>query len=334
MGEGNKTRSFLMTGAAAACLLGAPSAIRAIDRRREARQGVRDRPLITGSVEKTGICSLDGTSLYVDYLGENDPTVFLVHGYAVNNTEFRHHGPCLAGKYRVVSFDLRGHGRSEVPQSRDYATERLAEDLRAVVDAFNPGSFVVAGHSLGGLAAFKFHELFGGDYRGRLKGLAIIDSTGADMSGISLRWGSMIKSNARYLVDTGLTRALMKKMRDSSACYALLRWLAFGRKPPASEVEELQRMNFSTPIATLRGAARGGLAYKFEYYLPNVNIPVMLLVGSDDTLMASDRRNRLTYSVLPQARLRVFEGAGHMAPQEQPDEFNEALGEFLAQCFA
>ena len=168
MGEGEKTRSLLMTGAAAACLLGAPSAIRAIDRRREARQGVRDRPPVKGSVDKTGICSLDGTSLYVNYLGENDPTVFLVHGYTADNTEFRYHKPCLAGKYRVVSFDLRGHGRSEIPRSRDYGTERLAEDLRAVVDAFNPGSFVVAGHSLGGLAGGWWCGLVGGDDQGRL----------------------------------------------------------------------------------------------------------------------------------------------------------------------
>lgn len=72
----------------------------------------------------------------------------------------------------------------------------------------------------------------------------------------------------------------------------------------------------------------------FEYYLPSVAVPVMLLVGSEDSLMASDRENRRTYSLLPDARLKVFEGAGHMAPQEQPEEFNEALGGFLAECFA
>jgi pimeloyl-ACP methyl ester carboxylesterase len=135
-------------------------------------------------------------------------------------------------------------------------------------------------------------------------------------------------------MDNGFTRAFMQRMSNSSFGYVLVRLLAFGKKPPASEVEELQRMNFSAPIATLRGAARGGLSYEFEHYLPNVSIPVMLLVGSEDSLMASNRENKLTYSLLPDARLRVFEGAGHMAPQEQHEEFNKALGDFLTECFA
>jgi pimeloyl-ACP methyl ester carboxylesterase len=59
----------------------------------------------------------------------------------------------------------------------------------------------------------------------------------------------------------------------------------------------------------------------------------MLLVGSEDDLTKIDRKNRRTYSLLPDARLKVFEGAGHLALQEMPEEFNIALDGFLTEVF-
>jgi pimeloyl-ACP methyl ester carboxylesterase len=242
--------------------------------------------------------------------------------------------PYLAEKYRAVSFDFRGHGRSEVPESRDYHVERLAEDLKAVVDAFEPEQFVVAGHSMGGYAAFKFYEHFGKEYEGRLKGLAIIDSTGLDLAtGMSLRWRLFGQLNKNQL-ENDLSKALAAKLSDSSLMYVCIRWLMFGERPLASELEWIQRMGCSTPIATTKGAGKDLNDYCFEYYLPNVDIPVMLLVGSEDSLMANDRENTRTYALLPDARLKVFEGTGHMSPQERPEEFNGALDGFLTEVFS
>jgi non-heme chloroperoxidase len=330
-------RSFgkLLLGAGAILgLIVLPGLVRHMDRRRESKEETGDRPSILDGEEKKGIHSLDGAALYVDYLGERDPTVFLVHGYNVNGQEFHYQKPYLAEKYRVVSLDLRGFGRSEVPESRDYHVERLNEDLKAVVDAFEPERYVVAGHSLGGLTAFKFYELFGKEYEGRLKGLAIIDSTGLDPDkGASLRWRLFAKNNKNLPVNS-ITEALVTKMSDSPLMYLYLRWFVFGKRPPASEVEYLQHIGCSTPLITMKEAAKGIIDCRLEYYLPNVDIPVMLLVGSEDTLMKNDRENRRTYSLLPDARLKVFEGAGHCAPQEQPKEFNEALDGFLTEVFA
>lgn len=324
----------LLLGAGAfAGVMSVPGLVRRMDRRRERAQGTADRPSIMDGKEREGVRSPDGTALYVDYLGERDPTLFLAHGYTCDGTEFRYQKPYLAGKYRVVSLDFRGHGRSELPGSGDYSIDRMAEDLKAVVDAFEPESFVIAGHSMGGLAAFKFYELFAGEYGDRLKGLAIIDSTGLDVAtGWSLRWRLLLEFN-RYLKENGFTEALFAKLSDSPLMYLYVRWLVFGKRPPASMVEMLQLMMCTTPITTLKGIVKDGLDYRFEYYLPNVDIPVVLLVGSEDSLMANDRRNERTYSLLPDARLEVFEGAGHMAPQEQPEELNRALDGFLTEVF-
>jgi pimeloyl-ACP methyl ester carboxylesterase len=316
-----------------AWILCIPNLIRMRDRRRESRQPKREQPSIVDGKVKEGICSLDGTPLYADYLGESDPTIFFVHGILGNGKVFKYQKPFFAGNYRVVSLDLRGHGRSGLPKSGDFCIERLAEDLKAVIDAFNPAQFVVAGHSMGGFTTFKFYEKFAREYDGRLKGLAILDSTGMDTTDFSLRW----KSGAWYLrclMEDPITELLKTPFSRSAYMYMHTRWTAFGKDAPASEVEFLQKTGSKVPVRTMKGAAKASLQHRFEYCLPNVEIPVMLLVGSEDSLMAKDRRNGRTHALLPDSRLKVIEGAGHNAMLERPDEVNHALDEFFTECFS
>jgi NTE family protein len=331
MHNGNKIKAVLFMGALIGGLLALPRIIRALDRRRESREGAGVRPTIMDGEEKKGVCSLDGTPLYVDYLGESDPTVFFAHGYLESGRAFHYQKPYFSDNYRVVSLDFRGFGRSEVPSNKDFSAERLAEDLKAVIDAFNPERFVVAGHSMGGLATFEFFKLFGHEYEGRLKGLAIIDSTGTNTEDLSLRWNMVLKSMANMRPGR-FSDTFREYSAHSSFMYLLDRWLVFGRRPPASQVEMLLQSGSSTSFEAACEFPKG--TWRFEEHLPDVNVPVMLLVGSEDTLMADDRCNRRTHALLPDSRLKVFEGAGHCSPREQPEAFNEALDGFLTECFS
>ena len=324
---------------ASLALLAAPGMVRRMDHRRSA--GGEDMPSGFPEVRTVqGVRSRDGTPLHVAYCGEAEPAVFFVHGWTCNGDIFRYQRAHFCREYRVVTVDLRGHGGSSRPESRDFHADRLAEDLKAAVDACDPGEFVVAGHSMGGFTAFKFHEHFGEDYRGRLKGLAIIDSTGTDLVE-GLVMGKLIDllypRPLESLLELGgrespLAEKARAWLRGSSAAYLLVRWAAFGENPPAGEVEFVREMAFSTPVTVVSLAARGCLDYHVDYHLPRVDLPVLLLVGSRDKL-TSERVNRRTCALLPQARLVVFKGAGHCVQLERRAEFNVELEDFLAQCF-
>ena len=230
---------------------GSLALVRPLDRRREAREA-RERPSIMEGTVMTGVRSRDGTPLYVDCMGDEDPTVFLAHGFTADAREFHYHRPFLAQKYRVVGLDLRGHGRSGSPESGDFRIERFAEDLKAVVDAVGSERFVLAGHSLGGFTVFKFYELFGEEYRGRLRGLAIIDSTGCDLntglrSDFTLKW-KILLNWCKTLRDNGFFRMVAGKLSDNSVYYVFIRWVVAGRKPPASQLELLQQAACATPL--------------------------------------------------------------------------------------
>jgi len=316
----------------------APAVIRRADRGRRAKEGLKELAL---PHEDLDAVSTDGTRLSVRACGEGPEAVFLAHGWTCDESIFRYQQEKFSSRYRVVTFDQRGHGRSAMPESLDYSTERQAEDLKAVIDLVGPSSFVVAGHSMGGFAAFKFFELFGADYAGRLKGMAIIDSTGTDlMEGIVfgrflrmlppstvdalLDWLSRHNRAAGRAVDT---------LRNTAAAYLVVRWAAFGRSPCGEHVEHLREMVTGTSLASVFLAAKACADYHCDYSLPRISVPVALLVGDRDKLTDLDS-NRRTASLIPDARLKVYPGAGHCTLLERRDEFDADLGAFLSEVFA
>jgi pimeloyl-ACP methyl ester carboxylesterase len=318
----------------------AAEAVRQVDYRRSKAEA-RSFPSLPRGEGREDIRSQDGTPLYVDYCGEG-PTVFLVHGLACNNTIWRYQKAFLSENYRVVAPDLRGHGKSGVPESRDHSTERLAEDLQAVLEAFDPQEFVIVGHSMGGFTTFKWYERFGENYRGRLKGIVFVDSSGVDVAeGIVM--GNLVKRFypdplAKVLTywkeDNRLAQKIMDIYGKSALGYLFARYVAFGKRPPAEEVEFQRELMFATRLPCFALASKACLDYHMDpASLSSMDVPVLILVGSEDRLTAQ-RSSERTCEMLPRARLKVYEGRGHDTMLECPEEVNREIGGFLKECFA
>src|SRR5690625_3001129 len=100
--------------------------------------------------------SADGTNLAVYEQGTGATTVVCVHGYPDDHTVWDGVAAELARWYRVVTYDVRGAGSSDVPRTRDaYRLDRLEEDLTAVMDAVSPGEPVhLLAHDWGSIQAW------------------------------------------------------------------------------------------------------------------------------------------------------------------------------------
>jgi pimeloyl-ACP methyl ester carboxylesterase len=307
-------------------MFAAAVAIRRMDHERCKGQECR-LPTLTDAESKDGIYSQDGTRIYVDCCGEG-PTVFLVHGLACNNTIWRYQKAFLSQRYRVVTLDLRGHGRSGVPESMDHSTERLAEDLEAVVEAFDPEEFVIVAHSMGGFTTFKWHERFGERYRGPLKGLVFVDSSGVDVVD-GIVFGALVKRLYPFPIgrmldlfkkENQLAQKIMDIYGRSALGYLFSRYVAFGKRPPADEVEFQRELIFSTPLSSFAMSNRACLDYHVDSSLSD--------------MLTAQRSSERTSEMIPQAKLKVYEGSGHDTMLERPEELNNDIGAHLKECFS
>jgi pimeloyl-ACP methyl ester carboxylesterase len=96
--------------------------------------------------------SFDGSRIAYRTMGEGATTLILIHGWLCDQTHWNRVSSDLSHRYRVVTLDLAGHGRSERRRS-DYTVESFARDVEAVVGKTRSGSLVLVGHSVGGLVA-------------------------------------------------------------------------------------------------------------------------------------------------------------------------------------
>jgi pimeloyl-ACP methyl ester carboxylesterase len=96
----------------------------------------------------------DGVALYYEDVGQGEPPILLVHGWMCDHTYFAPQAERFAPDHRVVSVDLRGHGRSDKPE-QDYTMAGFADDLAWLCGELGLTRPVVIGHSMGGVIALE-----------------------------------------------------------------------------------------------------------------------------------------------------------------------------------
>ncbi len=96
----------------------------------------------------------DGVKLYYDMGGRGSPPIVFVHGWTCNHTYFAPQQKYFAKRHRVVSVDLRGHGKSDKPEQQ-YSIAGFADDLAWMCRELGLKKPVVVGHSMGGMVALE-----------------------------------------------------------------------------------------------------------------------------------------------------------------------------------
>jgi|SRR5262245_6511631 len=112
----------------------------------------------------------EGVTLAYEDQGAGKPTLVFVHGWTCNRTFFAAQAAHFAGRHRVVSVDLRGHGDSDKPRD-PYPVSAYADDIAFLVDRLGLGRVVAVGHSMGGLTVLQFAAA----YPDQVAGIVMVD---------------------------------------------------------------------------------------------------------------------------------------------------------------
>lgn len=148
------------------------------------QHGAPDWPPELPASRTLAVRAADGTRLHTQVFGPPDGyPIVLTHGITCAIPVWAFQIAELATDYRVIAFDHRGHGRSDVPSRGRYSLNHLAADLDAVLQTtLEPGErAVIAGHSMGGITISAWSERYPHWVQQRADAVALINTTTGDL---------------------------------------------------------------------------------------------------------------------------------------------------------
>lgn len=213
-------------------------------------------------------------------------------------------------RFRVLTYDQRGHGRTDAPTGR-YAFATLIDDLVALMDALGIEHAHYCGLSMGGATGMGLAQR----HPARIDRLVVCDSPCVSSSSSAQQWEDRIATvrakGMAALVDLTLTRWFPAQ--------------TLAANPP--HLAKLRKMIANTPVNGYIGCAAALGDHDFRTDLPQMTVPVLFVVGEQDGGVPAAMKQM--HLELAGSQFVELAGAGHISNLDRPDAYNRAVDDFL-----
>ena len=268
------------------------------------------------SLQPIPVTSTDGTALAAYAWGNPaGREIVLIHGYSQSHLSWRRQmdDAAMAAEFRMVAYDLRGHGSSDQPLQRErYRDDRLwADDLAAVIAAAGLARPTLVAWSYGGRVVADYVRVHGQDRIAAINYVAAITRTDRAF------WGPALKHTVEMASDD-LAVNVRSSRRFVHACFA-------GR-PAGEEMDTTLAYTMVVP-AKVRTLVMARTRDEGDI-LPQLRVPVLVTHGTMDRIILA-AAGKYTAAHVPGSRLSLYDGVGHSPFFEDPTRFNRELAAFV-----
>lgn len=258
---------------------------------------------------------------YYERHGKGKPLV-CIHGAWTDRRMWEPQRDALSTNYEVITYDIRGHGRTGSSAERRYTIELFASDLRALVEELELDRPIICGLSLGGMIA----QTYAVRYRDDLSALILADTAVSTMltlrdkltrllfPGWAMRATVRLLGPPRY-VDVAYWLAEATRGEDWFGCNEDVR----------SYVRETMSSYNTTEYNKIFRAI-----YDFRRVdLTSIQVPTLILNGEHESRSVFTHAAHMERTI-PNARSAIIPNAGHTSNLEKPMRFNREITDFLS----
>jgi 3-oxoadipate enol-lactonase len=241
----------------------------------------------------------------------NAPVVTMSHSLATDNSMWDPTVPALTGRFRVLRYETRGHGKTDAPKSA-YTLDQLADDALALLRALGVSKTHWVGLSMGGMIG----QTIGIKAPDVLASLSLCDTSSRIPADAKPLWQERIK--------TAETQGMEPLVEPT-----LARWFTEPfRKSRKDVIDKVATMIRTTPPAGYAGCCHAISALDLTDRIGAIKVPTVVIVGEDDpgTPVAA---SKVINERIAGSKLEILESAAHLSNMEQPEAFNRALTTFL-----
>ncbi|HEY5583989.1 MAG TPA: alpha/beta hydrolase [Ruminiclostridium sp.] len=244
-------------------------------------------------------------------------TILFIHGWPLSHRAFEYQFNQLPKMgYRCIGIDVRGSGNSSKPLT-GYDYNRLADDVRSVVDALKLKNFTLAGHSMGGATAIRYMARYNG------YGVAKLALFGAAAPSLTMRpdfpFGVPKEAVTKIIQATYTNHPQM--LRDTAPMF-------FYQPITPALSDWFFQLGFESP-----GWATASCAMTFRDEslfsdLAKIQVPTLILHGIHDKVCLFPLAEAMKKGI-KNSKLVPFEQSGHSLFFEEQDKFNMELSQFV-----
>jgi 3-oxoadipate enol-lactonase len=250
--------------------------------------------------------AVNGIELYYEVHGGGPPIVF-AHGAGGNHLSWWQQVPNFRDRFRCVTFDHRGFGRS-VDRPDGPGAAAFVDDLAALIDHLELERVRLVAQSMGGWTCLGYALA----HPERVAALVMADTHG----GLSTPELEAARERARErtadLPQELAARAIGPTFKATNPAGAFLYSQIWGLNPPRGEATTAHLRDHRVSAAQVAG----------------LRLPALFIVGDEDVLIPPEVI-RLAATLVPGARYELVAGAGHSVYFERPDVFNALVDKFL-----
>jgi 3-oxoadipate enol-lactonase len=252
-----------------------------------------------------------GARIYWDEQGQGEP-ILLIMGLGWASPLWHRTRPVLSPRYRTITLDNRGVGRSDVPPG-PYPISLMAADAAAVLDAAGVQSAHVFGISMGGMIAQEFAL----QYPKRVRSL-ILGCTAAGGP-------KAVQADAEVLA------ALVQRVATFEESAAAINPFIYDAATPRERIkeDEVIRKQWWPDPAGYMAQLQGIMAWEAYSRLPQIAAPTLVVHGETDRLVPPGN-GKLIAAAIPGAKLAMIPHASHILTTDQPHATHQPILEFLS----
>ncbi len=258
--------------------------------------------------------TIDNVTLSYHEEGPDEaPVVIFIHGFPFNKSMWDSQMDVLKGHYRVIAYDLRGHGNSDAGKEH-FSIDLFVKDLIDLMDKLLIDRAVLCGLSLGGYIALNAIE----KHPERFDALILSDTQciadSPEMKGKRMKAIEVIK-------EKGVATYVEESIKNlfASASFTTNKTAVHAVKGMMEKTTEASLCNTLTALSE-RKETCGKLG--------KIAVPVLILVGKEDAV-TPPAAAAFMHEKIQGSFLYTIEHAGHIANLENPSEFNDQLKLFV-----
>jgi 3-oxoadipate enol-lactonase len=257
---------------------------------------------------------VNGVELHFESTGSGPDAIVLSHGLLFSSEMFRQQVHHLAGRYRVITYDHRGQGRSEVTAA-GYGMDNLALDASALVETLGAAPCHFLGLSMGGFVAMRLAAR-----RPELLRSCILLETSADPEA---------EENVPRYRRLSMALRLLGARLVAPQVMPIMFGRTFLSDPARSDLRRKWQGRLGSLRRSVHRAIRGVVEREGIFAeLGRISVPTLVLVGDEDVATPPWMAERIC-AAIPGSRLVRLPRAGHSSTIENPEAVNAALDEFL-----